>query len=186
MNEEWRDIKGYEGLYQVSNLGRVRSLRFKKVRILKPWGSHGYKHIELCVNNSRFVTGVHRLVAEAFIPNIGGYDCVDHIDTNKENNKASNLRWCSHKENSNNEITKKHMKDWFNTLSEETVKKIRQAASKSRSKTIYMYDENKNFIKEFYNANEVIDIFKVSKTTIQRYCRNNKPIQNHILSYTKL
>ena len=49
-----------------------------------------------------------------------------------------------------------------------------------------MYDENKNFIKEFYNANEVIDIFKVSKTTIQRYCRNNKPIQNHILSYTKL
>ena len=61
MNEEWRDIKGYEGLYQVSNLGRVRSLRFKKVRILKPWNLHGYKYIELCVNNSRFITGVHGL-----------------------------------------------------------------------------------------------------------------------------
>jgi len=93
MNEEWRDIKGYEGLYQVSNLGRVRSLRFKKVRILKPWGSHGYKHIELCVNNSRFVTGVHRLVAEAFIPNPLNLPEVNHKDRNRSNNVLDNLEW---------------------------------------------------------------------------------------------
>ena len=102
--EEWRDIKGYEGKYQISNYGRVRSLS-KKIRtrnskegiMVTSVDSYGYKNVTL----SRKTHKVHRLVAVAFIENIHQYPCVNHKDENKENNRVDNLEWCSYKYNSN-------------------------------------------------------------------------------------
>lgn len=100
--EVWRDIKGFEGRYQVSNLGRVKSLARRMVvkdRILKPFGNNkGYKCVHLW-NIQHKEPLVHRLVAEAFINNPDNKKEVNHIDGNPLNNKVENLEWVSHKEN---------------------------------------------------------------------------------------
>ena len=102
MIEEWRDIKGYEGLYQVSNLGRVKSFKGVSERILKIGvDRYGYISINLFKNNKRKLCKVHRLVAEAFIPNQDNKPQVNHIDEVKTNNMVSNLEWVTAKENSN-------------------------------------------------------------------------------------
>lgn len=115
MNEEWRDIKGYEGLYQVSNLGRVKSLRYKRgeqEKILDGWISkEGYRKVSFYKDNKRKDYLVHRLVAESFIPNPNNKPFIDHIDTNRTNNKIDNLRWATQKENCNNVISKKNYVD---------------------------------------------------------------------------
>ena len=104
--EEWRDIKGYEGRYQVSNLGRVRSLRDnhgnyrEKIRatILN---KEGYNYISLYKEGKIKMCLVHRLVAEAFIDNPNNYKEVNHKDENKQNNSVSNLEWCTAEYNCN-------------------------------------------------------------------------------------
>jgi hypothetical protein len=129
--EIWKDVSGYEGLYQVSNLGRVRGLpkvtkfgvRIKKfpLRYLKPAVSkRGYYIVGLSDRERTSTKNIHRLVAEAFIPNPSNLPCIDHIDTNKTNNVVmfnsdgsidfarTNLRWCTHKGNSENPLTRLH------------------------------------------------------------------------------
>lgn len=99
--EIWKDCKGYEGLYQVSNLGRVWSVR--KQRCIKPWkDSRGYLTLELvALNGKRKTEKVHRLVAIAFIENPNGLPQVNHKDENKENACVDNLEWCDAKYNCN-------------------------------------------------------------------------------------
>lgn len=98
MKEIWIDIQGYEGLYQVSNLGRIKSLTYNKVR--KPSITNaGYEHIILSKDGKTKPHSVHRLVALAFVANPNGYKYVNHKDENKLNNKASNLEWCTAKQN---------------------------------------------------------------------------------------
>lgn len=97
-NEIWRDIEGYEGLYQVSNLGRVKSLgndKTKKEKILK-FGKNkdGYLFVVLCKEGKRKNYTIHRLVANAFIKNPSNLTCINHIDEDKTNNLVSNLEWC--------------------------------------------------------------------------------------------
>lgn len=98
-DEIWRDISGYEGLYQVSNKGRVRSIRDGKILILKPCKRHRYLTVGLRKNGVHKNFMVHRLVAQAFIPNPENKPMVDHIDANKTNNCVENLRWATDKEN---------------------------------------------------------------------------------------
>lgn len=100
MEEIWRDIEGYEGLYQVSDLGRVKSLYTN--RILKgSKDAKGYLIVKLCKNSIKSNKTIHRLVAQAFIPNPENKPQVNHIDENKTNNMVSNLNWMTSKENNN-------------------------------------------------------------------------------------
>ena len=111
MQEVWKDIKGYEGLYQVSNLGRARSLdryvrngtsnkNIKRGKILKPCATRdGYLQLNLIKNKKKKVSTVHRLVAKAFIVNFENKPCVNHIDGNKQNNNVENLEWVTYSEN---------------------------------------------------------------------------------------
>lgn len=113
MEEIWKDIHGYEGLYQVSNLGRVKSLprtvvtcngfpRHCKGYVLAQTKSpKGYMLVALQKNSTSTTTSVHRLVAQLFIANPNNFPCVNHKDENKQNNIAENLEWCSYKYNSN-------------------------------------------------------------------------------------
>lgn len=111
ITENWKDIVGYEGLYQVSDQGRIKSLR--KGIILKPQliKKTGYYVVYLCKDGKMETRTVHRLVASAFIlnPNPSLYTDCDHIDEDKSNNKASNLQWITHKDNLNRGTYKKRM-----------------------------------------------------------------------------
>ena len=100
INEVWEDIKDVEGLYRISNLGRVLSIR--RNSILKPLSSHhGYMRIQLYKNGKMKVFAIHRLVATAFIPNPHNYNEVNHLNENASDNRAVNLEWCSRKHNVN-------------------------------------------------------------------------------------
>lgn len=97
--EEWRDIKGYEGKYQISNLGRVKSLRDShnnyREKYIKSRIRRGYLSVTLCNKGKQKQFLVHRLIAEAFIPNPNNYPQVNHKDENKLNNNIENLEWCT-------------------------------------------------------------------------------------------
>ena len=98
--EEWRDIEGYEGLYQVSNLGNVRSLRWHTPMILKPSKmGRGYLQCHISYKGKRAYFYVHRAVAKAFVPNESNKPYVNHIDGDKTNNNANNLEWVEPYEN---------------------------------------------------------------------------------------
>ena len=109
IEEVWRDVKGYEGLYQVLNMGRVKSLgrkdRFGRVikeRILEPAVTHnGYLRVGLHVDGKRKMLRVHRLVCEAFHENPDNKSEVNHVNENKTDNRACNLEWSTRTENCN-------------------------------------------------------------------------------------
>ena len=119
MQEIWKDIKGFEGLYQISNLGRVKSVaryseqnHFLPEKILSICHAiAGYTDVSLYKDGKRYHKKPHRLVAEAFIPNPNNLPEVDHIDTNKDNNCVDNLRWVTHSENHLNPLTVKKKKE---------------------------------------------------------------------------
>ncbi len=109
--EEWKDIKGYEGLYLISSYGRCKTTNFKPgygripesseciLKIENPDYHQGYALVSLSKNGKKKKFRIHRLVAEAFIPNPNNYPCVNHIDGNKLNNNVNNLEWCTEKQN---------------------------------------------------------------------------------------
>ena len=102
MEEIWKPVVGFEDLYEVSNLGRIKGTR----GLLKPQARrHGYLavwlygHGGICGRTGKQYS-IHRIVAEAFVPNPNGYEEVNHINEDKTDNRACNLEWCTHKENS--------------------------------------------------------------------------------------
>ena len=112
--EVWKPIEGYEGIYEVSSFGRVRSLdrivdfgnenysrqMLCKGKIMKGSISHnGYIYVSLCLQNKKVRTYIHRLVANAFIPNPNNLSTVNHKDGNKHNNTVANLEWASYSDN---------------------------------------------------------------------------------------
>lgn len=137
--EIWKDIQGYEGLYQISNLGRIKSLerdiiysngkiQHYKGKILTPNSDKDdYKTIKLCKNGiiKRYL--VHRLIAITFIPNPDNLPCVNHKDENKQNNNIENLEWCSVAYNNcyGSRLEKLSSKMKGRKVSEETKQKIR-------------------------------------------------------------
>ena len=107
--EIWKDVVGYEGKYWISSFGRILSyhpMLKNPFRIRKPYKDKlGYSKLSLYEDSKQSPRWIHRLVAQAFIPNPMNLNEVDHIDGNPSNNIASNLRWVTHRENMNNPIS---------------------------------------------------------------------------------
>lgn len=151
--EIWKDIPEYEGLYQVSNQGRVKSLfRYKKVlkpNILK----NGYETVELFKNKSSRRMLVHRLVAMAFIENPNNLPQVNHKDENKQNNFVENLEWVTAIENMS--YGTRLARQISNTnYSSELRKNIARENGKTTSKSVIQYSKNGEFISRFDSAKE--------------------------------
>ena len=126
MQEIWKDVANYEGLYQVSNLGRVKSIGYKKELILKHFNTGGYKRVTLIKNKIRKHHLIHRLVAETFIPNLNNLPQINHKDENKKNNCVNNLEWCSNSYN----------------------------IQYSKAKSVLQFDLENNLIKEYSSITE--------------------------------
>lgn len=149
MDEIWRDIDGYEGLYQISNKGNVKSLKYGKERILKPrQNRYGYLTVILCKNRIQQERKVHRLVAQEFIQNPDNKPQVNHKDECKTNNTVENLEWATAKENNN-----------YGTRNERLSRKILQ------------YSKSGEFIKEWQGAREVERMLGIANQHIIDCCR---------------
>lgn len=152
MQEIWKDIKNYEGLYQISNLGRVKSLKtwirqynnyVEKERLLKPCvNSVGYYIVVLYKDKHKKTFSLHRLIAQAFIPNPNNYPQINHIDGNKKNFNINNLEWCTQSYN---------MIHAFKNGLEKPNKPMlnKKGELNPLSKKVLQYDKNKTFIKEY-------------------------------------
>ena len=119
MIETWKEIEGYSGKYQVSNLGRVRAMwrsnqyghKIDNIHYFKPVLNRNYYRVPLSIGNKTKYFYVHILVANAFVPNPNGYPQVNHKDENTKNNCADNLEWCTPKYNSNYGTRNRRMGD---------------------------------------------------------------------------
>lgn len=164
--EVWKDIQGYEGLYQVSNMGRVRSLERK----VKRWDGYrtvpagmpkiqksnsGYFRVELWKDWKGKKYLIHRLVAQAFIPNPENLPQVNHLNEDKTDNRVENLEWCTAKYNSN-----------YGTHNEKL--------SKAASKAILQYTQDNIFVAEYASLQDAERVTGVLKSNICQYLRRDE------------
>lgn len=163
MKEIWKDIEGYEGLYQVSNFGRVRSLdrvvvrkngwkQIIKGQMLKPFPLHEYMQISLRKEGKPHQYRLHRIVATAFIPNPDNLPEINHKDENKANNCVDNLEWCDRLYNLA-----------YGTRSQ------RQALSQGHH--VYQYYMNGVFVKDYPSITEASRQTKINRVSIANACR---------------
>ena len=165
--EIWKDVPGYIGLYKVSNHGRVKSV--KKQLVLKICGfGNRYKTVALC-NGMRKTFRLHRLVAAAFIPNPDNKPCVDHIDGDRTNNHADNLRWVTTKENCNNPITKSRLNK---KIGEYMVGRL--GGLHQRAKQIAMYSICGDLIKTFLSVKDAQRETGLNDSNIVKCCKGIK------------
>lgn len=169
--EKWKDIFDYEGLYQISNLGRVKSIThirkngnkenhicISKGKILKPGkDSGGYMVVVLSKEGKTKSYRVHRLVANTFMPNPNNYRCVNHIDENKTNNNVKNLEWCTYKHNNSYGTRPKNI-------------------SKANSIKINQYDKEGKFIKQWNSMIEAEKTLNIKRASvnISACCKHKK------------
>ena len=166
MKEIWKDIKGYEGLYQVSNLGRIKRLKHKRfdrnqilperlVKVSYP-KNNWYPYVSLCKNGKYVSKCIHRLVASAFIPNPNNYPVINHKDGNKQNNAIDNLEWCSYSHN-NKEA-------------------YRLKLNNGTAKTTIQYDKKGNFIKEWFSTRIAEKELNIANGKISACCIGKRNI----------
>lgn len=187
-NETWKPVKGFEGLYEVSNKGNVRSLdrysmhgkgyRLFKGKPMKTFPNlYGYLKTNLYKNGQRKLHSVHRLVANAFIANPKNLPCIDHINTIKTDNRVENLRWCTNKENSNNPLTREHIN--IKSHSKEAKEKMLATRRKKQSChceiPVYYIDEDGSKI-SFKSMHEAERQTNVLRSYISRSVNKKRPI----------
>lgn len=148
MTEEWKDIKNYEGLYQVSNFGRILSLNYNrtgKPELMNPSETKGgYLVVELWKNKEKKRCLVHRIVAETFLENPENKPEINHIDEDKTNNRVDNLEWCEHKYNMN-----------YGTRNERAAKAISKAMTNGKlSKRVLQLSLTGHLIREWESTAE--------------------------------
>ena len=183
--EEWRPICGYEGLYEVSNLGRVKSLGNDKTRKEKILSQvkmkKGYLMVNLYKNGKMKTCKVHRLVAKAFLENPNGYTCVNHIDENKVNNYVDNLEWCSYKYNSNHGTCQQRRVS--NTDYKAIAEKLTNGVS---SKQVYQYTKDYELVK-IWESTQECGRNEFNQGEVAKCCRNEaKSHRGYIWSYHPL
>ena len=200
MEEVWKDIKGYEGFYQASNLGRIQSLdrlidtdikyvgkRLQKGKVLSPCISNkGYKIVCLCKYGERKGFLVHRLVAEAFIPNPNNYPIINHKDENKQNNivwvnedgsidyDKSNLEWCTQEYNMN----------WNGVMKKVGLKFRKTDEEKETNRKRYLElhkEERKKYQQEYHRKH-----YKPKGTTTKKGVSQYTIEGEHIRDYTSV
>ena len=199
MIEEWRPIEGYEGLYEVSNTGRVRSVdryiktcygsyRLHKGKVLSPTKDrYGYLKVILSCNGKCKTINVHKLVAQAFIENPDNLPEVNHINEDKTNNRADNLEFCDHKYNMNYGTRQERYrntmleKGHWSGLSREEYEKKRYQENKDKIKDRQKryYQENKDKIsnsnRSYYQENKD----RICERQKENYRKKKEMIQNN-------
>ena len=167
--EIWKDVKGHEGIYQISNLGKVKSLtrilpngsKRKGIVLKQCTGPSGYVVVCLSKDGKSKTKYIHRLVADAFVPNDESEKEVDHLDNNKLNNSSGNLEWVSRKENVR--------RSWDDGLMENQ----RKSAVKSgfaRVKRVIKTDNRGNILGEYRSQTEAAKAVGVSPPSISMCC----------------
>ena len=173
MNEEWRPIEGYEGLYEVSSYGRVRSVDryvkskgesywLRKGKMLSPAkDKNGYLKVNLSCNGKNNIIRVHRLIAQSFLPNPDNLPEVNHKDEDKTNNNVDNLEWCDRSYNISYGTRTERQKNtniqngfWTGLSKEEYMKKYNQDRKEYRKKWYQDHkDKAKEYDKKYYQEN---------------------------------
>lgn len=173
MREIWKDIKGYEGRYMISNLGNVLTMRYKgkgKAKQLKPYNDEkGYFMVSLYNNKKIKTKRIHEIVAKTFILNPDNLPQVNHIDGNKHNNRIDNLEWCTSKENI------RHA--WKNGLMKSTKGRKRKNLKHNflgykakKSKSVAQYSLDGEYINTWKSINEAARNSNISAGNIHRCC----------------
>lgn len=175
--EEWRDICGFEGVYQISNMGRVKRIidAFGRpmIRILHPYLSpDGYYLVDLRAHGKKKKISVHRLVAIAFIENPDNKPNIDHINTIRTDNGVKNLRWCTQKENCNNPVSIKHLSE--SQKGEKSVLYGKKGALHYESKRVAMCDMQGRLIKEFGAIAEAERETGINRSKICLVCQGKR------------
>lgn len=166
MEEIWKDVKGFEGVYQVSNNGRVRSLR-RNIILRQGITRKGYKMVILCTNNIPKNYSIHRLVAEAFLPNPNNLHFVNHKDENKTNNCVDNLEWCTPEHNCNHGTRNERI------------------SKSQKKKKVSQYTLDGTLIKTYEGMNIAAKETNSNCSKISRCCKNKRKTHNgFIWKYT--
>lgn len=164
--ELWVDIDGYDGDYQISNFGRVKSKKNNTEKILNNnIDGRGYVFVILCKNGIKKTYRVHRLVGIYFIPNPHNYPCLNHKNENKTNNHISNLEWCTYKYNANYGTKTERLKD--------SLKK-----STKNKKQIVQYDMKGNIINKHNGLREASRITNTQNSSISACCKGKHMTAN--------
>lgn len=177
MKEIWKTIEGYPD-YMVSSMGRVKSLWFGKEKFMKlRKDKDGYLLVNFHKDKKQTTHKIHRLVATHFIYNPENKPCIDHINTDRTDNRVENLRWVDCKENNNNPLTKRHISNG----------KYGKNRGKDhyKSKPILQFNKNNEFVKKWNNAQDVAREWGLySGSNIQECCRNKlKTAYDYIWQY---
>lgn len=178
--EVWKDIPGYEGLYQVSTWGNVRTK--DDFKLLKLHDLRGYKSITLSKDKTQKSFRVHRLVAIAFIPNLNSYPVINHKDENPSNNHVENLEWCTYSYNNNygtrNARASKKMKENWKAKGCGDKPDLRK--TRYKSKKVAQYDMQGNLIDIYDSIAEAETVTGTCHSSISRATRG---LQNYAYGY---